>query len=872
MDQVTNTQLWKATLGIEGSTYQTAINRLRNSFVDFREKVTTLASEISRNLPEYTVHDITHIDALWEMADCILGLDYKLNPVEAYILGGAFLLHDLGMSLSAYPEGITEIETQELWKSTAYYEAKKNGITELDSVKFSELPESIKSNVLSTVLRKLHAATAERIATTSWKSKSDKSQIFLIDNVEIRQSFGRTIGKIAHSHWWNISRIESEFGRVLGAPAWCPREWTIDPLKIASILRTADAAHIDSRRAPVFLRALRSLNPSSDYHWSFQEKLQKPYLSEDCLFYTSGYAFSSEDAPSWWLCFDALNLIDKELRETDALLADRQLQRFRAKRVFGVESPERLSSLIQTDGWHPIDAFIHIGDLPKIIRTLGGEELYGRNYTVPIREMIQNSSDAIRARIMLEKRDENWGKIFISYTEKENKKCIEVRDNGIGMSIEGIKNFLFEFRSSYWDSDLLLEEHPSLAGQKLNQTGKYGIGFFSLFMLGNEIEIITRKSNASQKETYVVEFYDGLHTRPIIRQATSNEQLIEGGTQIRVTLDAEINLLRSYRDEKVSFQKIVASIAPALDCFISIKENDIKHDYPPNYWLTCSNSDFINWLKLVRGDDYLEYDKSVLPKFYDNAANNLTFLKNEDGEFLGRAFLSLPSMSSNEKNPGMQGVISVGGLAESSTSGLSGIFKGRTNKAARDSADLIVPKDILSAWASEQSQLANNLYEDKGLLLDIAQCVRILKGNANDLPIVCSNTRYYSIVEFREVVKEKNDLIIASNFDLKYTFRDYKDIEIYENVFFSGISGVPSLVNIKGPGSWGGVSDKNWLYNNTCLGYIIDIISEEWTIDLKELLSLVNQQKLRKTISIGAIGGNIINDYAYCFKRSKKSP
>ena len=140
------------------------------------------------------------------------------------------------------------------------------------------------------------------------------------------------------------------------------------------------------------------------------------------------------------------------------------------------------------------------------------------------------------------------------------------------------------------------------------------------------------------------------------------------------------------------------------------------------------------------------------------------------------------------------------------------------------------------------------------------------------MPIVCSNTRYYSIVEFREVVKEKNDLIIASNFDLKYTFRDYKDIEIYENVFFSGISGVPSLVNIKGPGSWGGVSDKNWLYNNTCLGYIIDIISEEWTIDLKELLSLVNQQKLRKTISIGAIGGNIINDYAYCFKRSKKSP
>ena len=80
--------------------------------------------------------------------------------------------------------------------------------------------------------------------------------------------------------------------------------------------------------------------------------------------------------------------------------------------------------------------------------------------------MIQNSSDALRARILLENRTEDWGQISISYSEEENKKWIEVKDNGIGMSLEVIKSYLFEFGSSYWDSDLLLEEYPSLSGKK----------------------------------------------------------------------------------------------------------------------------------------------------------------------------------------------------------------------------------------------------------------------------------------------------------------------------------------------------------------------------------------------------------------------
>ncbi|MBA2593659.1 MAG: hypothetical protein M3495_02490 [Pseudomonadota bacterium] len=45
-------------------------------------------------MPGLTVHDITHLDALWRVADQIAGPDYPINPAEAFVLGGAFLLHD----------------------------------------------------------------------------------------------------------------------------------------------------------------------------------------------------------------------------------------------------------------------------------------------------------------------------------------------------------------------------------------------------------------------------------------------------------------------------------------------------------------------------------------------------------------------------------------------------------------------------------------------------------------------------------------------------------------------------------------------------------------------------------------------------------
>lgn len=54
--------------------------------------------------------DGTHLDALWETVDLAAGDAFALNPLEAYVLGGAILLHDLGLSVSFGLPGLIQAQ------------------------------------------------------------------------------------------------------------------------------------------------------------------------------------------------------------------------------------------------------------------------------------------------------------------------------------------------------------------------------------------------------------------------------------------------------------------------------------------------------------------------------------------------------------------------------------------------------------------------------------------------------------------------------------------------------------------------------------------------------------------------------------------
>ncbi len=435
MPEYESTTLWRATLAsIPDDKHEEPRERLRTSFRRMRARAALLAGEIARDLPDYTLHDVSHLDGLWKSADLVAGEDYKMTPCEAFVLGAAFLLHDLGLSLAVYPGGADQLRQHPIWRDTVVAELREHtgqypGEEEIDNA-----PEDIKRRADAITLRELHALRAEELPAMYWDDPDTGEQIFLLEDSTLRSHLGPTIGRLGHSHWWSVEQLEHEFGSGLGAPSLFPRQWQMDPLKVACLLRAADAAHIDASRAPVLLRVLRKPEGLSRDHWRFQEHLHRPYLHVDRLMFTAGAPFGEDLADAWWLCHDTLVTVDDELHRVDQLLADTGRQRFAVRGVAGIESPRRLAQLVPVVGWVPVDARVGVSEPLAVIEKLGGRALYGDDPSVALRELVQNAADAVRARRALEERGDGWGTIRVRIGSDGDTHWLEVEDNGVGMS------------------------------------------------------------------------------------------------------------------------------------------------------------------------------------------------------------------------------------------------------------------------------------------------------------------------------------------------------------------------------------------------------------------------------------------------------
>ena len=75
--------------------------RLTNAFEIAHNNASFLLNKIRIDFPSLIIHDITHVDSLWQVASIIAGKDYQLNPLEGFILGCSFLIHDAALSYIA---------------------------------------------------------------------------------------------------------------------------------------------------------------------------------------------------------------------------------------------------------------------------------------------------------------------------------------------------------------------------------------------------------------------------------------------------------------------------------------------------------------------------------------------------------------------------------------------------------------------------------------------------------------------------------------------------------------------------------------------------------------------------------------------------
>jgi hypothetical protein len=540
--QYEQTALWAHTVGRqEADAYAKARWRLQTAYARFRENASVIAGEIHRDVPDLTVHDISHIDALWATASVLVGarmdqpLSFDVNPAEAFVLGGGFLLHDLGNGLAAYMNGARDVMSGPAWEAAVQFFHRKHHGRPASAAALASPDELVRRAALLERLRHLHARQAERLASDAI---GQHQPIYLLEDAELRKVYGSFIGRVAASHWWNLEEVAARFANPVPPTAGFP--WRVDLLKVALTLRLADAAQIDFRRAPGLLMEVRDLSPESKPHWEFQERILGPDILDERLLYTSREPFPYAMREAWWLCFDTLQMIDRELRDVDALLASRKSSwRFAARGVAYVEQAHRLAkNAIEVAGWDPVDTRFRITNAARVIETLGGEQLYGDDTLAAVRELLSNAADAVRARRQLEGEAYSDGGVVLRAWEDTDGSWLEVEDNGIGMKPSVLTGPLLEFGETYWRSLQAARELPVLVSSGFEPAGRFGIGFFSVFMLGSRVEVVTRFYRDAVDATRILEI-DGVRSRPVLRlgdERQPRERLAKGGTRVRVRL------------------------------------------------------------------------------------------------------------------------------------------------------------------------------------------------------------------------------------------------------------------------------------------------------------------------------------------------
>ena len=705
--------------------------RLKLALLDMRQQVGRLVASIASDMPGLTVHDLTHLDALWEMAGLVVGAQQPLNPAEGFVLGGAILLHDAALTLAAYPGRMADLRKLPQWADLAVPELGRLGHHEADALQRHRLPPEVEQRMAWRLLRRLHAERAAELPSQVWRYGGEDHH--LMNDPELRRHFGHTIGQVAASHHQSTDALQHLYTDLGALPG---TRWPVATLRMACLLRIADAVHVDSRRAPAFAAALQRPAGESALHWTYQGRMAVPQVRGDQLVLTSSSPFPVEDAQAWWLCLDWARMVDRELGGVDRLLAERALPRLAVRSVHGAGDPHSFAADVPVRGWVPVDATIKVSDVPALARKLGGEALYGDKPEVAVRELVQNACDAIAARRRLEDGHAGVVKIRLEPTD-DGDGWLFVEDDGCGMAPRTLTQSLLDFGQSFWQTSDVMDEFPGLLGTGFVPEGRFGIGFFSVFMLGAQVEVTSRRYDAGYDEARRLVFVDGAGTRPILVKPKDSRGGFVTRVAVRVQDSKVPALLRCLGN--------VERLFPAIGVDLQVTCQGTTSRIAPDDWLTIDDAAL-----------YTRIGSKVDSKRYP------TSLIEHEGRMLGRA--AVPHHGASDQVAAV--VDSLGTyIAKLQDMWCVGLLRGRPTVAARSEAAVAIPTEALAAWGTRQAGLLASLPLPPSEVLYAAAQVLLTGGDSGNLPLLADGATLLSPADIdRALLGTREIFVFFENF------------------------------------------------------------------------------------------------------------
>jgi len=233
-----------------------------------------------------------------------------------------------------------------------------------------------------------------------------------------------------------------------------------------------------------------------------------------------------------------------------------------------------------------------------------------------LRELISNSSDAcekLRYVSQTDSKAPKTNKFQIRIHLNEKNKTISIKDNGIGMDDKDMQSNLGTIAKSG------TEEFIKKMGDKkgdINQIGKFGVGFYSSFMVSDQVVVRSKKYDSSSGYLWTS---DGKGTFSI-----EETEYNEIGTEITLSIKKdEKEFLSKYKIEEII--KKYSDFVP-FPIFVTSEEdkNDKKKDNKTEEQVNSAEAIWLKDKSKIKKDDYKSFYNQV-SNYYDEPLTTIHF-------------------------------------------------------------------------------------------------------------------------------------------------------------------------------------------------------------------------------------------------------
>lgn len=516
-----------------------------------RNQVESILSCIGKNglFEQYTKHDMSHVDAMLHMLNWIIPQKTQdaMTSTEWMLLVLAIYFHDIGMLVTK-----KEYENRYNTEYASYVAENRGDIY----IKNSSMKEEEKEKFLyQEYVRQNHATRICRWiqGDIDIQEEGGGDEIKkILRNLD--QLFKEDLGIICESHHMNnledydIYNIRKRYGSS--------DEEVANLQYIAVILRTVDLLHITRDRAPAIeYRLICPTNPTSIIEWQKQMAVRAVLPKEkrddegnvtdkqekDTIEITAYFAEANQ-AEAFFSLMDYLRYARSELKTSYELIQKSMKKHRTVNYQFpwiaiddeGIKTKDFERNLLKFE--------LNQG---SILQMLVGHTLYNDG-SVVLRELIQNGLDAVKLQNEIERKNNEAGTSGrINIIWDSVNRTLEFIDNGTGMTLYDIENYLLKIGTSKYASKEFLKEFPEFVS-----ISRFGIGILTCFMVANDVEILTNAKECEKANFITLRNVDGRYLLKKLKKSEIPENIREHGTSIKLHVREEINMENIQEDIK----------------------------------------------------------------------------------------------------------------------------------------------------------------------------------------------------------------------------------------------------------------------------------------------------------------------------------